>query len=221
MKKISSDIILFITRYLNASEKRHLKLTSKYFNETIFIMGWVEDEDSEINSSKIIFTQSWYYQYYTMKKKGRICWTCGLICSSRNKLFLHLYIDNHYSNRRYILCDIYQLYYRIRSLQDYECIVDNCTCTSKLLTNQDLLEASSMIIYTRYGKITLNYIYCKGYISGLFLCDTQRYHYPCIYINYLNIYTIRNHYWISYYYSYDDRLPYQSLMIPIQRIVIS
>lgn len=218
MNLICSDIIQLIIPFLNAPEQYALKRTCKYFCSLVRLHGSVEDEEMEILHSTIIYTQSWYFQNYTIPHKGRMCWTCGLICSSRNHLFKHLQSMNHCIDRHALLFDAFQLYYRIRSIQDVDCASGKCHCPSRHVDIRELFASTYVILHTRYGKITIRNVFSKGHISGLLMNNSRRYHYPCIYLNFLNIYIICDHYWISYYYSYDDRSQYQSLMIPIQKI---
>lgn len=212
MNSLNTDLIQYIVKYLTSHDIFSLRMVNKYFHKSIRLDGYVEDPTNEISHSKIIYTQSWHFTNYILQKNGTICWTCGCIFTSRNRLFKHLYIYSHYRPKLRFQWE--NLSFNIRSLEDISCVLGNCDCPSRSITKKFLYNLRACIVYTRYGKVNMYNTFYKGHMDGLLQCG-RRINFPCIFMNFLNIYVFQNHFWIIYYKSYDDQTSSHYLVTPV------
>ncbi len=175
------------------------------------------------NNMSIMYTQSWLFRSLGLHM-GLQCRTCESIFKTEQALHTHLKKHLHY----YPLTDLsfrwHTLSFHVRTVEDIPCVERTCSCPSKRWTEQSLrsqlrLYSSTVRIYTRGSMIYAGVHVLLGRVNGL-RYNGEYYTIPYIFLNFLNIYIIRDHLWVSFYHSYDELCQDSRLLIPVHDIQI-
>lgn len=175
------------------------------------------------NNTSIMYTQSWLFRSHC-PHIGLQCRVCECIFKTENELHTHLKERAHYYPLKQLSFAWHTIRFHVRTVDDVPCVEGTCTCPSKQWTEQrfraSLRTYSSFVkIYTRGSVIRVGVHVLLGKVDGL-RYNGEYYTIPYIFINILNIYTLHDHLWVSFYHPYDELCEGSRLLIPIQDIQI-
>lgn len=165
LNNLPTDVLLVVTKYLFPGNVMNLKFCNMYFREIIDCNEMIFDQKKDIT--------------FSTQKIGRLerCSICDHILNRTEQEIEYccrcdIFYNERLTKKQYIQYSKYTLF----SLQDFDCLVGNCSCVSKnYLWNYEPTLPKNLIVMRSLGRNVRHpkYIFETDY--GIIYFDTTIY----------------------------------------------